>query len=521
MEEQQELPQGWVWSSVGHVLTVKNGFAFQSTSYQPTGIPLVRQADLGIGKIDLSSAKCLPTHFEAEYAKFLVTKGDLLFGMSGSLGKISVYEEATPALQNQRVGMLQFHFEEVKPYIRYYFEEIQQYLAGMAKGVAVQNISAAQIESLQLPLPPLPEQHRIVAKLEELFSKLDAGVAAVRRTQALLKRYRQSVLHAAVTGELTRAWREAHPAPAETGAALLERIRAGRRAQWEAAQVAKRGGQLTLGDGWKSKYVEPEEPDTSELPELPEGWVWVSPEQIASQDRYSMAIGPFGSNLKVPDYTDEGVPLVFVREIKSGKFGGSKTKYVTPTKAEELRAHQVMSGDILITKMGEPPGDACLYPEGRPDAVITADCIKWTLSSSLMENKEFFVYAINSHLVRVQIAFITQGVAQQKVSLGRFKTIAVPLPPLDEQVEIVAEVERRLTVLDALSQTLTDELKRAERLRQSILHRAFTGRLVPQDATDEPAAALLARLRETPVAPAKTKAGRGRKAVAQQTTLGL
>ena len=90
-----------------------------------------------------------------------------------------------------------------------------------------------------------------------------------------------------------------------------------------------------------------------------------------------------------------------------------------------------------------------------------------------------------------------------------------------EQAEIVAEVERHLTVLDALSKTLTDELKRAERLRQSILHRAFTGRLVPQDATDEPAAALLARLRETPAAPAKTKAGRGRKAVAQQTTLGL
>ena len=107
------------------------------------------------------------------------------------------------------------------------------------------------------------------------------------------------------------------------------------------------------------------------------------------------------------------------------------------------------------------------------------------------------------------------------INLSKLSEFPVPLPPLAEQAEIVREVEARISTLDNLELTLTDELKRAERLRQSILHRAFTGRLVPQDATDEPAAALLARLRETPAAPAKTKAGRGRKAVAQQTTLGL
>ena len=115
----------------------------------------------------------------------------------------------------------------------------------------------------------------------------------------------------------------------------------------------------------------------------------------------------------------------------------------------------------------------------------------------------------------------TGNVGQGNVGMRALTEETIMLPPVEEQVEIVAEVERRLTVLDALSQTLTDELKRAERLRQSILHRAFTGRLVPQDVTDEPAATLLARLRETPAAPTKTKAGRGRKAVAQQTTLGL
>lgn len=120
--------------------------------------------------------------------------------------------------------------------------------------------------------------------------------------------------------------------------------------------------------------------------------------------------------------------------------------------------------------------------------------------------------------IRVRIK-TTAG--QAGIAGSDLKSVPVPLPPLAEQAEIVAEVERRLTVLDALSQTLTHELKRAERLRQSLLHRAFTGRLVPQDATDEPAAALLARLRETPAAPTKAKAGRGRKAATQQTALNI
>ena len=107
------------------------------------------------------------------------------------------------------------------------------------------------------------------------------------------------------------------------------------------------------------------------------------------------------------------------------------------------------------------------------------------------------------------------------LNLSTLRELPVPLPSLAEQDFILAEVERLFVALDHVELTLKAELKRAERLRQSILHRAFTGRLVPQDATDEPAATLLARLREIPAAPAKTKAGRGHKAVAQQTTLGL
>ena len=120
--------------------------------------------------------------------------------------------------------------------------------------------------------------------------------------------------------------------------------------------------------------------------------------------------------------------------------------------------------------------DACLYPDTAPDAVITADCIKLRLSP-LLAQKRFFVYAINSDVLKPQLQLITKGVAQMKVSLGRFSTLAIPLPPLAEQTRIVAEVERRLSVIEGLEAMVAANLQRAARLRQAVLQRAFSGQL--------------------------------------------
>ena len=169
--------------------------------------------------------------------------------------------------------------------------------------------------------------------------------------------------------------------------------------------------------------------------------------------------------------------MIFVRNIRPGRFVKAKEVYVTAAKAEELKAHQASGGDILITKMGAPPGDACLYPKDAPKAVITADCIKFR-PSPLLSDRRFFVHALNSELVKPQILDITKGVAQMKVSLGRFECIAIPLPPLAEQTRIVAEVERRLSVVEELETVVTTNLQRATRLRQAVLQKAFTGELL-------------------------------------------
>jgi len=363
--------------------------------------------------------------------------------------------------------------------------KILEYVVKRQTGVKMPRLRSRDLKQMPIPLPPLAEQQRIIAKIEALFAQSRRGREALDAVPDLLTKFRQAVLAAAFRGDLTR--RNAVDEPASV---LLERIRAERRRQWEEDLRAK--GK----DPSRHEYKEPAPPDTTDLPELPEGWVWTTTEQLAAPEKYAMAIGPFGSNLLAREYQDEGVPLIFVRNIRSGIFIGPDTRYVTPKKAKELHAHRVDPGDILATKMGDPPGDACLYPEDHPPAITTSDGVKWRLSPFL-PHKMYFVHAINSSLVREQIIKITQGVAQQKISLKRFKTVVVPLAPLSEQCRIVARIEALFARADILEAQVAATRHRLEQVDQAILARAFRGELVPQDPSDEPASALLERIRRT------------------------
>ncbi len=391
-------------------------------------------------------------------------------------------------------------------FLYYFLVSQEKRFVDAGKGGAQPNISQGIVKAWPISLPPSAEQTRIVAKLEELLSDLDAGVAELKAAQKKLAQYRQSLLKAAVNGDLTAEWRQRNT-PAETGAQLLERILTERRARWEARQLAKFEAQgKTPPKDWQQKYPEPVRPDTADLPELPEGWGWASVEQIASDERYSLAIGPFGSNLKVPDYRESGVPLVFVRNIRSGNYGGEYTKYVTPEKAIELSAHSIGVGDVLVTKMGEPPGDADVYPDNQPPAIITADCIKIRCWRDLM-NPVFLKSVINSHIGKRQIEPMTQGVAQKKVSLGRFSSLAVPIPPTVEQSLIVQMIDQADREAIAQLAAINHALHQSTAQRQNILRAAFSGQLVPQDPDDEPASVLLERIRAKRVA---VKRPRGR-----------
>lgn len=404
------------------------------------------------------------------------------FGIKHYKGKFNAYQRTYVIEPVEVDGKWLYYL------VKFHIEKITKY----ARGSTIKYLRIGDIENCQVSLTSLENQKRVVDKIEMLFSDLDKGEELVKQVQKQLATYRQSVLKAAVTGELTKDWRERNKHKLESGETLLERILKSRRDNWQG----------------KGKYKESTDVDTKKFSSLPQGWVWATPDQLKSDEPNALCIGPFGSNLKVSDYTDSGVPLVFVRHIKAKQFDGLKPQFVSKEKAKELSSHRVAGGDLLITKMGEPPGDVCIYPEGRSEAIITADCIRFSSNKDLL-NTEYLELAISSQVVQQQIRYITKGVAQQKVTLGNFKVIALPLPGLKEQNEIADLCRDIFSQIDAMEKWCEAGLKRSATLRQSILKDAFSGKLVPQDPADEPASELLKRIQAEQAN--QPKATRGRK----------
>lgn len=494
MSIQPTIPSGWSPASFGEVLLAVIGGGTPSRNvpaYFGGTIPWFTVKDMKSLKPS-DAEEHISEVAVTESATNLIPANTLIVATRIALGK--AIRPTVACAINQDLKALVFGSGINPDLLLHWIGANERVIQDLGSGTTVSGIRLETLHALPLWLPPSAEQTRIVEKLEELLSDLDAGVAELKAAQKKLAQYRQSLLKAAVEGALTAEWRTHNPI-SESGSQLLARILTERRARWEAKQLAKFKEQVKAPPkGWQDKYPAPVQPDTTNLPALPEGWVWASIEQIASDEPYSLSIGPFGSNLKVSDYRDSGVPLVFVRNIRSGRYGGAYTKFVAAQKAGELKAHSTQAGDVLITKMGEPPGDADVYPQDQPPAIITADCIKVRCWPGLME-AGFLAAAINSHIGKSQIGPMTQGVAQKKVSLGRFSSLAVPLPPLPEQISAVELLTSAIQEATLQDEAIALSLKQSAAQRKNILKAAVSGQLVPQDPGDEPASVLLERIR--------------------------
>ncbi|EHQ36411.1 restriction endonuclease subunit S [Methanoplanus limicola] len=490
-----EIPLNWANVIIETICNTTSGGtpSRKNSSYYEGNIPWLKSGELDYNIIYSSEETISESGLDNSSTK-MIPKGTILIALYGAtVGKLAVL--GIDAAINQAICAIFVPTSLSKKYLYWFLFAQRSKLLNLRKGGAQPNISQKIINEIEVILPPLPEQHRIVEKIEEEFTRLDAGVAELKKAKALIPKYRQSVLKSAMCGDLTKEWRAENP-DAESAEVLLERSLNNLRHKWETEQLNKfnEREKVQKNDKWKLKYRPPITSKNLPQIKLPQSWIWVSPDEIKDcNDPYALAIGPFGSNLKVSDYQTKGVPLIFVKNIRSGVFQDDNTKYVSMDKSLELKPHVVNGGNVLITKMGDPPGDACLYPKDSQKAIITADCIKLNVSDEI-QDPLFFVYAINSDIIKAQILHITKGVAQKKVSLERFKTIGIPLPPLSEQHEIVSEIERRFSVIDEVERAVDESLVRAESLRQSILKKAFEGKLVPQDPDDEPASVLLERI---------------------------
>ena len=496
------IPKTWSLSSISDLnAEVKSGFPTGDHNKDGHGIPHIRPMNIDRnGAIDLSDVK----YVSPETNGLRLQLGDVLFNNTNSpelIGKTTAITQCENWAFSNHMTRLRFGDG-----VDYRYAAQQLHFLWMTKYFrhrCVNHVNQASISGKPLSefvpflLAPLNEQRRIVAKIEELFSNLDAGVAALKRAKANLKRYRAAVLKAAVEGTLTAEWRAAHP-DAEPAATLLARILSERRQKWQADQLAKfAAAKKEPPKGWQAKYVEPKGPETSGLPELPAGWCWTSVEQLGC-----VQLG----RQRSPKNRSDKFPTKYIRAANLTE-GGLALDDILDMEFQprELETYRLHPGDILLSEASGSPDQV-----GKPvvwNGEIENCCFQNTVIRLRPEGmpSDYPLTVFRHYYMNKIFAKLAGGVGINHLSAAKFSSLAFPLAPLAEQKQIADEVELRLSTIAVSVRLLEVNLLRAARLRQSILKQAFEGKLVPQDPTDEPARVLLARIQSSPVAKGRAR----------------
>ena len=475
------LPRNWCKTTIGEVFIVTLGQSPPSSTYNDDGegLPFFQ------GKAEFGDVYPV-TRKWCVSPKKIAQKGDVLLSVRAPVGPTNI--ATTKCCIGRGLASIRPLDGIDNKFILYFFRSVERYLAKRGTGTTFNAITGDKLRGFPISLPPLPEQHRIIAKLGELFTKLDAGIKSLKNAQAQLKRYRQSVLKAAVEGGLTAEWREQGKNEYEPADKLLERILKERRKNWEVEQLAKyKSKGKKPPKNCQEKYKEPKLPDTSNLPELPNSWKWTSIDQISYEIRY-------GSSSRTN--TDKiGIPVLRMGNIIDGNLVFNKLKSL-PENHYEFPDLFLVSGDLLFNRTNSPElvGKTAIY-EGHPSPCSFASYLIRVRFCEGIEPR-FISFFINSAYGHAWIrSVVSQQVGQANVNGTKLKNLIIPFPSFSEQKEIVLEVEKILSIIDESKLEIESELKRAKSLRQSILKHAFEGKLVPQDPDDLPASVLLERIK--------------------------
>ena len=429
-----DLPENWAWTTFQEACSAPQyGWTTKAT---PDGtLHLLRTTDITTGNVNWETVPyCEKVPPEKE--KYLLKTGDIVISRAGSVG----YSYLVKNPQNAVFASYLIRFRPISKIID------ENYLALFLKspsywkiissekaGIALLNVNATKLKQIEIPLPPLAEQRRIVAKLETLFAELDAATDSLKKAQAQLQRYRQSILKSAFDGELTREWREGH------------------------------------SDSWESMNLN--EFITLESGSRPKGGVRGILEGVPS-------LG--GEHLNA-----------------EGGFNFEKIKYIPAAFFESLNKGRIYPDDIIVVKDGATTGKTSFVGEDFPYArAAVNEHVFIVRIDPHIAFPQFVFHYLFSDEGQKQILSDFRGATVGGISRNFPLKVNVPIPPLTEQEQILSELERCFSITDEVEATITSELRRAESLRQSILKHAFSGKLVPQDPNDEPASVLLEKIRE-------------------------
>jgi len=525
---EQALPEGWAWARLGAVTQ-------RIEKVNPRDDPDAKFIYLDISSIDnsinrVTEPKVYRGADAPSRARQLVCADDVL------LSTVRTYLKNTALVPEQYDGQIAstgfsiLRGQGALGRYLFYFALTDNFVAALSelqRGVSYPAVRDGDVRNQWIPLAPLPEQRRIVAEIETQFTRLEAGVAALKRAQANLRRYKASLLKAACEGRLVPTEAELARAEGrdyEPAEVLLARILVERRAKWEKEQWAKKvekakkkaaqarrkavglparikdlsdeewqdlppeaySRYLPKNEKWKEKYKEPAPPDTSGLPELPEGWVWTTIGACMEVVR-GASPRPKGD----PRYFGGDIPWIRISDVtqEMGRFISQTKETVTDAGAKKSRF--LNAGTLILSNSGT----VCVPKILAVDGCIHDGFVAFLGLTGRINILFLYHYFEN---IRPQIAQEhRQGMTQVNLNTAIVRGIVLALPPSAEQNRIVAEVDRRLSVVQEIEKQVEAALRRAERLRQAILKHAFEGKLVPQDPNDEPASVLLERIQAT------------------------
>ncbi len=434
--EGSTLPPDWEWVSLGNVCRTTSGGtpSRKKKEYFEGDIPWVKSGELPDGPVSEIEEYITGEAVKNSSAKQF-PKGTLLIALYGAtVGKLGVLTQE--AATNQAVCAIfpPDHLET--KYLFWYLRFVRSDLIAQAIGGAQPNISQGILRNLMIPVAPPSQQKRIVAEIEKQFSRLNEAVANLKRVKANLKRYKAAVLKAAVEGRLTEEWRKQHP-----NAKLY---------------ICERGAStLSLG-------VQCSQP-------LPRGWAWWQLREISER----VSVGHVGPTSEYYCDKGQGIPFIRSQNVRPGKLDLEDGRYIQKSFHERLKKSQLKTGDLLVVRVGANRGDTCIVPAGHDQL----NCANIVFARPFEGISKYLQVYFQSEPCQQALLDLTTGSAQGVLNTKSVAEAPIPVPPLEEQDAIVAEVERRLSVIEELEAAVEANLTRADRLRQSVLHQTFTGRL--------------------------------------------
>ena len=432
-ESTYKLPEGWIWTTIGEIGIVTSGGTPKTNNSGFWGgkIPWVTPADLSNYKnvyIEKGSRNITEIGLEYSSAK-LLPKGSILFSSRAPIGYVAIAKNEISTNQGfKNIIPTQSLFCE---YIYYYLKTIKPLAEKMASGTTFLELSASKFAQLPIPFPPLSEQHRIVARIEELFSELDHAEEGLKKAQKQLEVYKQALLKSAFEGKLTEKWREGNSSP-----------------KWRIAKIGDYS--LFIGSG-----------------STPKG----------------------GKSI----YSIQGIPFIRSLNVRTNHFSWEDIVYISEHIHDTMSRTHTKPKDVLLDITGASIGRCAYIPEILKEGNVNQHVCIIRLNEEEV-NYKYLTFYLNSPKAQIIIKRINSGATREALTLDQIKNFVFPLCTIDEQNLIVQELDAKYSLIENLESSIILGLEKIEKSRLSILKESFGGKLVPQNSNEESAQALIKKI---------------------------